>query len=62
MLGLRGCGLASQSKVSDGRSSHPASQGLSLEVVLDVSEGEEAGIKGAVLEIRGQYAFGFLRP
>jgi peptide chain release factor 2 len=30
--------------------------------VLDVSEGEEAGIKGAVLEISGQYAFGFLRP
>jgi peptide chain release factor 2 len=30
--------------------------------VLDLSEGEEAGIKGAVLEIRGQYAFGFLRP
>ena len=28
--------------------------------VLDLSEGEEAGIKGAVLEIRGQYAFGFL--
>src|SRR5712675_515286 len=30
--------------------------------VLDESEGEEAGIKGAVLEIRGQYAYGFLRP
>ena len=30
--------------------------------VLDLSEGEEAGIKGAVLEIKGQYAFGFLRP
>jgi len=30
-------------------------------VMLDQSEGEEAGIKGAVLEIRGQYAFGFLR-
>jgi peptide chain release factor 2 len=29
--------------------------------VLDVSEGEEAGIKGAILEIHGQYAFGFLR-
>ncbi|MBV6521005.1 MAG: Peptide chain release factor 2 [Gemmatimonadaceae bacterium] len=29
---------------------------------LDLSEGEEAGIKGAVLEIRGQYAYGFLRP
>jgi peptide chain release factor 2 len=31
-------------------------------VLLDRSEGEEAGIKGAVLEIRGDYAFGFLRP
>ena len=30
--------------------------------ILDLSEGEEAGIKGAVLEIRGQYAYGFLRP
>jgi peptide chain release factor 2 len=30
--------------------------------VLDLSEGEEAGIKGAVLEITGQYAYGFLRP
>ena len=30
--------------------------------ILDMSEGEEAGIKGAVLEISGQYAFGFLRP
>lgn len=30
--------------------------------VLDQSEGEEAGIKGAVLEIKGLYAFGFLRP
>ena len=30
--------------------------------VLDLSEGEEAGIKGAVLELRGQYAYGFLRP
>jgi peptide chain release factor 2 len=29
---------------------------------LDISVGEEAGIKGAVLEIRGTYAFGFLRP
>ena len=30
--------------------------------ILDMSEGEEAGIKGAVLEIKGQHAFGFLRP
>ena len=30
--------------------------------ILDMSEGEEAGIKGAVVELRGQYAFGFLRP
>jgi peptide chain release factor 2 len=30
--------------------------------VLDLSDGEEAGIKGAVIEIRGQYAYGFLRP
>ena len=30
--------------------------------VLDLSEGEEAGIKGAVLEIHGEYAFGYLRP
>ena len=30
--------------------------------VLDLSEGEEAGIKGAVIEIKGQYAYGFLRP
>jgi peptide chain release factor 2 len=29
--------------------------------VLDLSEGEEAGIKGAVLEIKGQYAYGFLK-
>src|SRR5690606_9295763 len=30
--------------------------------ILDMSEGEEAGIKGAVLEIKGEYAYGFLRP
>ena len=36
-------------------------KGFQLEM-LDLSEGEEAGIKGAVLEIRGMYAFGFLRP
>ena len=36
-------------------------RGFEVEI-LDVSEGEEAGIKGAVIEIRGQYAFGFLRP
>jgi len=36
-------------------------RGYTIEV-LDLSEGEEAGIKGAVLEIHGQYAFGFLRP
>ena len=35
-------------------------KGYAIEV-LDLSEGEEAGIKGAVLEIKGQYAFGFLR-
>jgi peptide chain release factor 2 len=29
--------------------------------ILDLSEGEEAGIKGAVLEIKGPYAFGFLK-
>src|SRR5688572_29076477 len=36
-------------------------KGFSIDV-LDLSEGEEAGIKGAVLEIKGQYAYGFLRP
>jgi peptide chain release factor 2 len=35
--------------------------GYSVEV-LDESEGEEAGIKGCVLLISGQYAYGFLRP
>jgi peptide chain release factor 2 len=36
-------------------------KGFELEM-LDLSEGEEAGIKGAVIEIKGQYAYGFLRP
>jgi peptide chain release factor 2 len=36
-------------------------KGFEIEL-LDESEGEEAGIKGAVIEIRGQYAYGFLRP
>ena len=36
-------------------------KGFGVEI-LDMSEGEEAGIKGAVLEIKGQYAYGFLRP
>ncbi len=36
-------------------------KGYSIEI-LDLSEGEEAGIKGAVLEITGEYAYGFLRP
>ena len=29
--------------------------------ILDMSEGEEAGIKGAVLEIKGEHAYGFLK-
>ncbi len=36
-------------------------KGFNVEI-LDLSEGEEAGIKGAVLEVQGPYAFGFLRP
>jgi peptide chain release factor 2 len=36
-------------------------RGYALDI-LDLSEGEEAGIKGAVLEIKGEYAYGFLRP
>ena len=36
-------------------------RGYTVEI-LDRSEGEEAGIKGCVLEIRGAYAYGFLRP
>jgi peptide chain release factor 2 len=36
-------------------------RGFTVEV-LDLSEGEDAGIKGAMLEFRGQYAYGYLRP
>ena len=36
-------------------------KGFSVDI-LDLSEGEEAGIKGAILEIKGRYAYGFLRP
>jgi peptide chain release factor 2 len=35
-------------------------RGYEIEI-LDMSDGEEAGIKGAVLEIRGEYAYGFLK-
>ncbi len=36
-------------------------KGFEVEMV-DRSEGEEAGIKGSVMEIKGQFAYGFLRP
>jgi peptide chain release factor 2 len=35
-------------------------KGYTIEIV-DLSEGEEAGIKGAVLEIKGMYAYGYLK-
>lgn len=35
-------------------------KGFAIEI-LDLSEGEEAGIKGAVLELKGPYAYGFLK-
>jgi peptide chain release factor 2 len=35
-------------------------KGYTVEIV-DLSEGEEAGIKGAVLEIKGMYAYGYLK-
>ncbi len=35
-------------------------RGYSVEVT-DVSEGEEAGIKGAILEIKGEFAYGYLK-
>lgn len=36
-------------------------KGFGIEVI-DESQGEEAGIKGATIEISGDYAYGFLRP
>jgi peptide chain release factor 2 len=36
-------------------------RGFTVEM-LDLSEGEEAGIKGAIMEIHGSYAYGFLLP
>ena len=35
-------------------------RGYTVEIT-DVSEGEEAGIKGAILEIKGEYAYGYLK-
>ena len=35
-------------------------KGYSVEIV-DLSDGEEAGIKGAVLDIKGQFAYGYLK-
>jgi peptide chain release factor 2 len=36
-------------------------RGFTVELI-DRSDGEEAGIKGSVLEIKGTFAYGFLRP